>query len=431
MKTLINTLYKLSAALLATQLILCWAAAPADSAPYRLPKIDADERPPFQYLSKSSSDQLKNLQASVPDSYLSPTLNQWLNLALPTPVKQGLDVGAGYDQWEGLPTLRAEYFLPIKAWPDKSIFVSPRVNLTRADETFSLCGGVRQLLTSEALVGFYAFHDWKRSRRIQQDFLKQAGMGVELSLLPGYHSDVSLRINAYFPVNQRRVISQTRNHFIEESLPTGADASLSLLLPAFSDALDFRITAQANSYRGASTNIHGYRCALQTSSRNGLFLASFEKGYERLTGDYFRIDGSLNLTFDWTALLAGQNPFSAPYAASSSRYDRRLSDALYERIVRRHDLPMDRQERPLALAAVVAGETVVFHGSFPELPNSRVTVQISQSPWKDYGEVVTDGKGTYHGRLVLAPGKYRIRLVHKATGVTSEDQVVFIGPQQD
>ncbi len=261
--------------------------------------------------------------------------------------------------------------------------------------------------------------------------MKQAGMGVELSLLPGYHSDVSLRINAYFPVNQRRVISRNRNHFIEESLPTGADASLSVLLPAFSEALDFRITAQANSYRGASTNIHGYRCALQTNSRNGLFLASFEKGYERFTGDYFRIDGSLNLAFDWMALLAGQNPFSAPYAASSSRYDRRLSDALYERIVRRHDLPMDRQERPLALAAVVAGETVVFHGSFPELPNSRVTVQISQSPWKDYGEVVTDGKGTYHGRLVLAPGKYRIRLVHKATGVTSEDQVVFIGPQQD
>ncbi len=431
MKTSISTLYKSAAALLMVPLILCGVVRTAESAPHHFAELDAQERSPFQYLSKSASDLSKNQQASVPDSYLAPTLNQWLNLALPTPVKQGLDVGAGYDHWEGLPTLRAEYFMPVKAWPDKSIFVSPRVNLTRTDETFSLCGGVRHLLTSDTLVGFYAFHDWKRSRRIQQDFLKQAGMGVELSLLPGYHSDVSLRINAYFPVNQRRLISQQRNHFIEESLPTGADASLSILLPAFSDGLDFRVSAQANSYHGASTNIHGYRCALQTNSRNGLFLASFEKGYDRFTGDYFRVDGSVNLAFDWVALLAGQNPFSAPQSASPTRYDRRLSDALYERIVRRHDLPTDRQERPLALAAVVVGDTVVFHGAFPELPNSRMTIQISQSPWKDYGEIITDGKGAYHGRLVLAPGKYRIRLVHKATGATSEDRVVLVAPRQD
>jgi len=430
MKNSTITFNILSAAHALVLLLLC-APPAALCAAYPLPKLESDQVIPLQYLSKSSSDLAKNQQGAVPDSYISPTLHQWLNLVLPSPVQKGLDLSAGYDQWEGLPTMRAEYFLPIKAWSDKSVFVCPRLNLTRSDETFSLTVGIRRLITSDALVGFYAFHDWKRSRRLHQDFLKQAGMGLELSLLPGRHSDVSLRINAYFPVNQRRLVSHNRRHMIEESLPTGADASLSVLLPAFTDALDFRLTAQANSYYGAATNVQGYRCGLQANTRNGLFLASLEKGREQFSGDYFRIDGALSLTFDWAALMAGKNPFSAPYQASSMRYDRRLSDALYERIVRRHDLPLDRQERPLALAAIVAGETVVFHGSFPELPNSRVTVQISQSPWRDYGEIVTDGKGTYHGRLVLAPGKYRIRLVHKATGITSEDQVVFVGPQQD
>jgi len=431
MKDSSKILYKVFLAAILIQLLIFWEVAEPNCSPYQLPQLDADQISPVQYLSKASSDLAKNQQAFIPDSYVAPMLNQWLNMVLPITLRTGLDLGAGYDQWEGLATMRAEYFLPVKAWSDKSIFVSPRLNLTRSEETFSFSAGVRHLVTSDALVGFYAFHDWKRSRRLQEDFLKQAGMGFELSLLPGRHSDLSLRINAYLPVNQRRLISHNRNHFIEESLPTGADASLSLLLPAFTESLDFRLTAQGNSFRGASTNMLGYRYGVQASMRNGVILASAEKGYERFAGDYFRIDGTLNLTFDWMALLAGQNPFSAPYQTSSVRYDRKLSDALYQRIVRRHDLPMGRQEKPLALAAVVAGETVVFHGSFPQLPNSRVTIQISQSPWKDCGEIITDGKGIYHGRLVLAPGKYRIRLLHKASGTTSEDQAVLVGPDRD
>ncbi len=431
MKISSKILYKGILASLITQILFLWTVSHSNCSPYRLPKLDNDQIAPVNYLSKASSDLAKYQQASIPDSYISPTLNQWLNLALPTPIRKGLDIGAGYDQWEGLPTLRVEYFMPIKAWSDKSIFVTPGLNFNRSDETFSISAGVRHLVTSDALVGFYTFHDWKRSRRRQQDFLKQVGVGFELSLLPGDHSDLSLRVNAYLPVNRRSSISQNGHYSIEESLPTGVDASLSFLLPAFTNALDFRLNAHANTYRGASTNIQGYRCGLQTSTRNGLLLASVEKGYETLGGDYFRIDGSLNLSFDWVAMLAGKNPFSPPYRTTSVRYDRNLSDALYERIVRRHDLPMDRQERPLTLAAVVAGETVVFHGSFPQLPNSRVTIQVSQSPWKDYGDIITDGKGTYHGRLVLPPGKYRIRLVHKPTGIASEDQEVFIAPDQE
>lgn len=426
MKISTNTLYKLLSASLIVQIIALCACGTTYSAAYKLPSFDPDQIAPVKYLSKASSDLAKFQEASIPDSYISPTLNQWLNLALPNPVKKGLDLGAGYDQTEGLATLRAEYFVPIRAWSDKSVFLAPRVNISRSDEMFSLSAGIRQLITSETLVGFYAFHDWKRSRRLQHDFLKQAGMGFELSLLPGRHSDLSLRVNAYLPVNQRRLISLKGDNLIEESLPTGADASLSFLLPAFTDALDFRLTGQAKSFRGASTNIQGYRCGFQASMRNGLFLASVEKGYETLTGDYFRIDGSVNLAFDWKALFSVRNPFSSPYQASSMRYDRKLSDALYDRIVRRHDLPTDRQERSLALAAVVAGDTVVFHGSFPQLPNSRVTIQVSQSPWRDYGELITDGKGSYRGRILLAPGKYRIRLVHKGTGVTSGEQEVYI-----
>jgi hypothetical protein len=406
--------------------VVCWLEGFAIAAQKPTNKVETDHSYPINYLYKSASDAARKQQAAFPDSYIDPTLNQWLSLVLPNTVRRGLDFGAGYDRWEGLPTLRFEYFLPVKGWTDKSLFLAPRLNLTRSDESFSLSAGMRHLITSDALVGFYAFHDWTRSRRLKGDFLRQTGMGLELSWLPGYHSDLSFRINTYFPVNERRSLSHDRSLMIEESLPIGSDASVSLLLPALTNLLDFRVTAQAHSYAGQSTDARGYRFGLSANTRNGVCFASLAQSYDRLSGDSFRIDGSINLVFDWMALAGGQNPFSAPFKVSPNRYDRRVADALYEKVVRRYDLPTDRRERQIALAAVVVGDAVSFHGSFPEFPNSRVTVQVSQSPWRDYTDLVTDGKGTYRGRLTLPPGQYRLRMVHKASGIISEEQVVLV-----
>jgi len=400
---------------------------PAFAAYKPFSKVEVDQSIPMQYLYKSASDAARRHQAGFPDSYIDPTLNQWLSLVLPNTVRRSLQFGAGYDRWEGLPTLRLEYFMPVKAWTDKSIFISPRMNLTRSDESFSLGAGMRHLVTSNSLIGFHAFHDWTRPRRGRGDYLRQTGVGLELSWLPGTHSDLSLRINTYFPVNERQTPSRDRSLMIEESLPIGGDASISFLFPAMTDLLDLRLTGQAHSYTGIISDSKGYRFGLSANTRNGVGLLSLTQDYDHLRGNSFRVDGSLNLVFDWKALSHGQNPFSAPFKVFPNRYDRKVVDALYEKVVRRYDLPPERRERQIALAAVTVGDAVSFHGSFPEYPNSRVTVQISQSPWRDYTEVITDGKGTYRGRLNLPPGEYRLRMVHKASGLMSGEQVVFVG----
>ena len=75
-----------------------------------------------------------------PESYIDPTLKYGLNLVLPQTIRRGLNFDAGYDRWEGLPTMQADYFLPIKGWKDKSIFLSPRISLTGTKRAFRSAG---------------------------------------------------------------------------------------------------------------------------------------------------------------------------------------------------------------------------------------------------------------------------------------------------
>lgn len=322
--------------------------------------------------------------------------------------------------------MRVDYFLPIKAWTDRSVFVSPRVSLTGQKESFSLGAGIRHLINSDTMVGFHAFHDWVRPRRSGGEFLKEAGVGLDFAALPGRYSDLSLSVNAYFPVNQRRGETQGGNLMVKESLSTGVDAQLGFLLPALWDPLDIRVNAQIHSYRGENTNLTGYKAGVTLSTRNGMFTTVLEREKDAYRGETYNVQGALSLAFDWRDLLEGKIPFSAPYATPETRFTRTLRDSLHERTARNFDLPTDRIETPLRLAARVIDHTVAFSGAFPDLPHSQVTVQVSQSPWRDAAEVVTDSVGSYRGALRLKPGTYRMRLIHKSTGRTSDVKTVIV-----
>ncbi len=377
-------------------------------------------------LSRSRGKNHKAVEIKWPEQYIDPTFNYGLKLVLPEVVRKGLSVDAGYDRWEGLPTMRVDYFLPIKAWTDKSVFLSPRVCLTGQKESFSVGAGFRHLINSDTMIGFHAFHDWVRPRRSGGQFLKEAGVGVDFAALPGRYSDLSLTVNAYFPVNQRRREAHGGNMMVRESLPTGVDAQLGFLLPALVDPLDIRVNGQVHSYRGENTNLTGYKAGVTLSSRNGMFTTVLERERDTLRGDNYNVQGTLTLAFDWSDLLEGKTPFSAPYATPETRFSRNMRDSLHERVVRNHDLPTDRVRTPLRLEAEVVDRTVSFAGAFPNLPLSRVTVQLSQSPWRDAVEVVTDAGGSYRGALRLKPGTYRMRLIHKPTGRISNVRTVIV-----
>jgi hypothetical protein len=354
-----------------------------------------------------------------PEQFIDSAVNYGLNFVLPETIRNGLIFDAGYDRWSRRTTLKMDSFLPVKAWSDKSLFVSPRVCLTGTRETLSVGCGMRKLIGSDAMIGFHTFHDWVRSRGSNGSFLREVGAGVELSALPGKYSDLSLAVNAYLPVNERTRVVRKGRALARESLSYGGDAQVSFLLPALSDRFDIQLDGPIHSYKARETNVSGYSGSVTVSSRDGMLTASFERGRDTSLGDNFEVRGGLTLAFDWADLLEGKNPFSSPYGGCLPRFNRKIRDSLYARPVRQYDLPTDRTERSITFSSAVDEDTVTFHGIFPDLPNAPVTVQVAQSPWRDIMKLTTDARGAYAGKLHLPPGEYRVRLIHKATGMVT------------
>ncbi|MCX5873933.1 MAG: inverse autotransporter beta domain-containing protein [Deltaproteobacteria bacterium] len=399
--------------------------ATASATPFKNRQFPSEVETPliaqqFEQRKENARDQ------SHTERYLPYTINYGLRMALPSPLRNTLDFDAGFDKWEGLPTLKADYFMPVKAWNDKSVFFTPRVCLTGRKESYAVGAGVRHLITSDTMIGFHAFYDWTRPRRPGGEFLREAGVGVEFSALPGYFSDLTLSANAYFPVNSREEIRNNGISLMKESLPRGGDAKISLLLPPVFSWLDFRLDASAHQYIGQTSNSSGYRTALSVNSRDGMFNMNFEQGRDSRWGQNYSVTAGIQLAFDWNALINSKNPFSAPYTFSETRYNRKLRNSLFSRVKRKHDLPEDRLEQRSTLMASVMGDTVTFTGGFPRLPYSTLTVQISQSPWQDYSEVLTDDTGTYYGAISLPPGVCKVRLVHKPSGRVTEPRTIVV-----
>jgi len=402
------------------------SAPPATASKDHFFTVTSQDQRVLADLAAASANTRQRKDSQRPESFIDPTVKHGLNLVLPQTIRRGLNFDAGYDRWEGLPTMQADYFLPIKGWKDKSVFFSPRISLTGPKESFSIGGGFRHLISSETVVGFHAFHDWIRPRRLKGEYLKEAGVGVEFSALPGRFSDLNLAVNVYCPINERQTLTNDGNLLVRETFAAGVDARVGFLFPAIVDSLDIRMDGQLHSYRGDRTDVSGYKAGLSVKTRDGMLSAGFEKGRDAGRGEHYKVDGSINLAFDWAALLKGDNPFSAPYKASTTRFSRKMRDTLHDRVRRKHDLPTDRTESRVTLAANISDDTLIFSGGFPDLPNARVTLQTSQSPWQDHADVVTDSTGRYSGRLTLPPGTYRIRLIHKPSGRASGVKTVEI-----
>jgi hypothetical protein len=300
------------------------------------------------------------------------------------------------------------------------------VSFASKTEGFSVGAGLRHLITAESLIGFYGFHDWTRSRGSADGFLREVGGGVEFSSLLGRYSDVSICLNAYFPVNERQTFPSEGNVLIRERLPVGWDARLGVLLPPFIDALDSRVSVEAHALTGERSRMTGYKLGLSLNTRDGMFTGKVEQGRDSRLGDHFKAEGSITLAFDWHEVINGNMPFSAPYKAPQTRFSRKVHRSLYDRIARRHDLPSDRIEKRIALDARVRHNEVYLSGGFPGLGVEAVTVQTASSPWQDRIEIVTDADGCYSGVLKLPPGEYKIRLIHKPTGRESEVRTIVV-----
>jgi hypothetical protein len=408
-------------------LIICAISAPLRAATSSLSihNMYSPERP-LNPLSMPTPDPNAPQEISWPEMYISPTVEYGMRLVLPEAILNTLSVQPGYDRYGGLPTLFADWFVPVQMRQGRSIFLNPRLNLTGQRETASMAVGFRRMVTPNFMVGMHAFHDWARPRASMDRPLQEVGLGLEIEALTGLHSDLSFSTNAYFPINERFKFEQNNSVIVHEILPRGADARVSFLLPAMHEMFDARVDAEIHSYRGDVTDSTGYNVGVTLNSRDGVMSASWNQSKELGKETQYKVNWNFTLRCDWSLLSKGQNPFSAPYQASPDRYDRVIQQSLVKRVTRNYDLPTDRSEQPVTLHTRVAGDIVSFCGAIPDLPNSKLVVQTSRSPWQDHMEINTDSKGYYLGRIKLPPGKYKLRLVHKPTGKASVESSITI-----
>ncbi|MEW6111842.1 MAG: inverse autotransporter beta domain-containing protein, partial [Thermodesulfobacteriota bacterium] len=362
------------------------------------------------------------------EHYITPTLDYSLNLLLPLELRKSVGLEGGYDRLQGLPTGKADLFVPIKTWKDRSFFFTPRVSLEGKREAFSMGTGFRRKAGDRSVIGMHAFHDWVRPRGSQNTFLRQAGFGVELSSFPGT-AQLTLGANVYVPVNERHQFASLGKDttIVREALSHGIDGRLSLTLPALTEYVDTRIDARIHRFWGEESRKAGHEVGISLTSRNGMFSGSFRQFRQGSDQDHFKVEGAVTLAFDWMSIMNGVNPFSAPYPARP-RLEPDVNYRLYQRVARTYDVPGDRRERKIALTARVSDDVVSFSGAMPELANARLAVQTSQSPWVGRSEVTTDSRGFYSGSLILPPGQYKLRLIHESSGRTSEVTRVRIYP---
>ncbi|MBM4327232.1 MAG: hypothetical protein FJ118_08730 [Deltaproteobacteria bacterium] len=369
----------------------------------------------------------RSQEIAWPEHYITPTLDYGLNLMLSPEIRQIVGLEAGYDRLHGLPTGKIEFFAPVKTWKDRSFFFAPRVALEGNRETFSVGSGFRRKVSGRSVMGLHTFHDWVRPRGSQDSFLRQSGFGVEVSSFPG-PVQLTLGANVYIPVNERRryIGVGSDASMVREALSHGLDGRLSLTLPV-TDFMDTRLDARVHRFLGEESRKAGHELGISLALRNGMFSGSFRHFRQGADQDDFRVEGAVTLAFDWMSVMNGANPFSAPYP-SRPRLEQDVAYRLYQRVVRNHDVPGDRSERKIALTVRAADDLVSFSGALPELANKRLTVQTSQSPWVERAKVMTDSRGFYSGRLRLPSGLYRLRLIHKSSGKTSEVAVVRVLP---
>ena len=424
-KTLLYVIYIFE---IASIILIISAVSPplrADTSTLSIHNIYSLERP-LNPLSMPTPGPNAPQEISWPEMYISPTVEYGMKLVLPEAILNTLTIQPGYDRYGGLPTLFVDWFVPLQMRQGRSIFLNPRLNLNGQRENATMAVGFRRMVTPTFMVGMHAFHDWSRPRASLDRPLQEAGVGLEFEALTGWHSDLSFSANAYFPLNERFKFEQNNSVMVHEILPRGADARVSFLLPAMHEMLDARVDAEIHSYRGDAIDNTGYNVGITLNSRDGVMSASWNQSKELGKETQYKVNWNFTLKCDWSLLSKGQNPFSAPYQASAERYDRVVEQSLRKRVTRNYDLPTDRTEHPVTLHTRVAGDVVSFCGAIPDLPNTRLVVQTSRSPWQDHMEITTDSKGYYLGRIKLPPGHYKLRLVHKPTGKVSEESTITI-----
>ncbi|MFZ5867078.1 MAG: hypothetical protein ACOYXY_14435 [Thermodesulfobacteriota bacterium] len=213
----------------------------------------------------------------------------------------------------------ADYVLPVSIGSDSVVFgeahaefqnfwQSPRIAAagssvanSRADLSFG--GGYRQVVAGNTLVGVTGFFD---TTKVFDQWYSSGGVGLEMIANLSDYDAVDLRFNWYGNLFNREVlINAFRNGGGSFDIEAGYSHAL------FNQAFDLRLKYVGYQF-DIGDAVYGYMGGAELTTRDGVFSARYEHGYDRVNGSYDTIGGFVNVGFQVENLFRGESPLTFP-----------------------------------------------------------------------------------------------------------------------
>jgi hypothetical protein len=182
---------------------------------------------------------------------------------------------------------------------------------TREDLSIGL--GYRKLINPDILVGANIFYDTTRLTGNQHSSM---GFGLETTALGPADSAFDLNFNYYGKVfssyDSRGSAFPTSN--IVDGYKEGNgnfDLQAGFSMPVFNN-MDMRLKLTGYQFEVGSSYKRGWKGGSEFTTADGIFRFSAEYGHDDLYRNYGVVGGFVNIGFDLTNLVRGNNPFSSP-----------------------------------------------------------------------------------------------------------------------
>jgi len=206
-----------------------------------------------------------------------------------------------------------DYLLPINLSPDTTVygevhseFQSFWKNPTGSANNrvdLSLGGGYRRMLGSKALIGINGFFD---NTRLFGSWYSSGSAGLEMAAEIAGNDAIDLNFNWYGRLFNSAVLSNAFRYG-----PSNYDFQVGYSHELYGGGPDLRLSATGYKFQ-AGSNVYGYYGGAELKSRDGMFVAKYDVGYDRLNKTYHSVAGYINMGFQVENLLSGKSPLAMP-----------------------------------------------------------------------------------------------------------------------
>jgi hypothetical protein len=232
----------------------------------------------------------------------------------------------GYNYTFG-PQLRAatasvDYLLPFKIGSDTTVYGEAHGEFQTLsiaqpgspNNSTELCfgGGYRRMLGKRTMVGVNSFLD---TTKLSGTWYSSATAGLEMAAMISGHDAIDLIFNWYGKALDASIFSGTPAYAATAANASFGNSNFDFQVgyshELYNGGPDFRVSATGYKLECGS-NVYGYYAGAELKSRDGMFVAKYDVGYDNANQIYQSVAAFMNMGLQLENLLDGKSPFVKP-----------------------------------------------------------------------------------------------------------------------